>query len=121
MVRAGDMLYIDSGEGRCRKARVSPDGTRRYTASVSYMPHFVPDESELDFNSDGTFFFRDASACFDSAKPAASAHAFASLSDATTRQPRHRAANSAIIQEAPQPTSRALVAPLPATLAAQAT
>ena len=61
MVRAGDMLYIDSGEGRCRKARVSPDGTRRYTASVSYMPHFVPDESELDFNSDGTFFFRDAS------------------------------------------------------------
>ncbi|KAH8050903.1 hypothetical protein JL720_15293 [Aureococcus anophagefferens] len=58
MVRNGDILCIDSGEGRSRKARVSPDGTRRYTESVSTTPNFVPNESELVFFSDNTFTLR---------------------------------------------------------------
>jgi len=58
MVRDGNILYVDCGEGRWRAARVTPDGRRRWTDSVSYMPNFVPKESDLVFNSDGTFFFR---------------------------------------------------------------
>ena len=45
-------------QGRWRKARVSPDGNRRYTESVSTTPNFVPNESELVFCSDNTFTLR---------------------------------------------------------------